>query len=56
MKNYTVFYNTKNYNPYKTYFQNANRRAASKSFDNEIEARNFASEVNGRTYYLGVRI
>lgn len=56
MKNYTVFYKTATYNPYRTYAQNANRKAASKSFDNEAKAKEFAKEVNGRVYYLGVRV
>ncbi len=57
MKNYTVFFKKANYNPYKSYGQNFNRRAGSKSFETETEARAFAETVdNGRVYYLGVRI
>ena len=43
---FTVFYTKENYNPYKTYGQNFNRRAGSKSFKTEAEAREFAKTVN----------
>ena len=56
MKCYTVHYTANTYNPYKTYYQNQNRYARSKSFDTEAEARAFASAVKGRVYRLGVRI
>ena len=56
MKNYTVFYTRKNYNPFKSYYKNSNRYAGSKSFKTEVEARKFAATVDGRVYCLGVRI
>lgn len=57
MKNYTVFYTKKNYNPYKSYYKNSNRYAGSKSFKTEVEAREFAAAtVDGRVYLLGNRI
>ena len=56
MKHYTVHYTSNTYNPYRTYYQNQNRYARSKSFDTEAEARAFASTVNGRVYRLGVRV
>jgi hypothetical protein len=57
MYNYTVFYTKESYNPNKSYYQNQNRLAGSKSFKTEQEAREFAPTVkNGQVYYLGVRI
>lgn len=54
---YTVFFKKANYNPYRSYFQNANRYAGSKSFATELEARNFAESVSeARIYCLGCRI
>lgn len=46
---FTVFYKLKNYNPYRSYYQNQNRYAASKTFDNENAARDFAKSV-GASY------
>lgn len=42
---FTVFFTKDNYNPYKSYYQNQNRYAGSRSFKTEIEARNFAVTV-----------
>ena len=54
---YTVFYKKETYNPYKTYRQNANRYVGSKSFNAEVEAREFAKTVKeSRIYYSGVRV
>ena len=54
---YTVFYKKDTYNPYKTYPQNANRYAGSKSFNTEVEAREFAKTVKeSRIYYSGIRV
>ena len=47
---FTVFYKADSYNPNRTYFQNQNRYARSKSFTNRAEAEAFAKEVNGRVY------
>ena len=43
---FTVFYKKENYNPYKSYPQNCNRLAGSKSFKTEAEARAFSKTVN----------
>lgn len=43
---FTVFYKKESYNPHKTYPQNYNRYAGSKSFKTENEARTFAETVN----------
>lgn len=43
---FTVFYKKENYNPFKSYAQNANRYVGSKSFKTEEEARGFAEIVN----------
>ena len=43
---FTVFYKKENYNPYKSYPQNANRYAGSKSFKTEQEAKDFAETVD----------
>lgn len=43
---FTVFYKKENYNPHKSYCQNANRLVGSKSFKTENEAREFAETVN----------
>ena len=43
---YTVFFRTSNYNPFRTYPQNANRKAASKGFDTIDKARAFALTVD----------
>ncbi len=57
MLNYTVFYKKDHYNPYRTYPQNANRYAGSRSFKTEAEAREFATTVNqAKIYYLGKRV
>lgn len=56
MPNYTVFFKKENYNPFRTYYQNQNRYADSKSFVDENEARQFCKKVNGRLYYLGKKI
>lgn len=54
---YTVFFKRANYNPYRSYSQNANRYAGSKSFNTEPEAREFATTVReARVYCLGCRI
>ena len=47
---FTVFYKANSYNPNRTYFQNQNRYARSKSFATKAEAEAFAKEVNGRVY------
>lgn len=57
MYNYTVFYTKENYNPNKSYYQNQNRLAGSKSFKTLEEAKAFAPTVkNGQVYYLGVKV
>lgn len=43
---FTVFFRKANYNPNKSYYQNANRYSGSKSFKTESEAREFAEIVN----------
>lgn len=43
---FTVFYRTSNYNPFRSYPQNANRKAASKVFNTIDEAKAFAMTVN----------
>ena len=48
---YTVFYKRDSYNPYRTYFQNANRFVGSKSFANIEEAKEFANTVSEPRVY-----
>jgi hypothetical protein len=43
---FTVFYRKSQYNPYRSYYQNANRYAGSKSFKTLAEAKAFAATVN----------
>lgn len=43
---FTVFFKKENYNPFRTYYQNQNRYAGSKSFKTEAEARSYARTVN----------
>lgn len=45
---FTVNYTTANYNQFRSYFQNQNRRMHSKSFKTEAEAIAFAKEVGGK--------
>ena len=43
---FTVFFKKKNYNPFRSYYQNQNRYAGSRSFNTETEAREFAKTVD----------
>ena len=54
---YIVFFKRAHYNPYRSYSQNANRYAGSRSFATELDAREFATTVKeARVYYLGQKI
>ena len=55
---YRVHYRRENYNPYKTYFKNANRYAACKVVDTIEEAREFAATVKDAEIYTttGVKV
>jgi hypothetical protein len=56
-KLYTVHYQTNNYNQNTTYFRCANRYSHTKTFANDLDkAVEFAKCVNGKVYYLGIRI
>ena len=43
---FTVFFRKENYNPFRSYYQNQNRYAGSRSFNTEEEARSFAKSVD----------